>query len=124
MAKENGLDLSKLKGSVDNISPTEIRFTQDSISKNLSDGRSVQDLIDGLSSGSISPDSIPPIRIFQKDGNIYALDNRRLYAFQQAGISPKTVWATPAEIARETAWKMSTTNGGTSIIVRGVTNEK
>lgn len=51
---------------------------------------------------------------------IYSLDNRRLYAFQQAGVSPKIIWATPDEIAHAIdIGKFSTTNGGTSIRIRG-----
>jgi hypothetical protein len=34
--------------------------------------------------GSIDPASVAPIRIVEKDGMIYTLDNRRLYGFQQA----------------------------------------
>lgn len=50
---------------------------------------------------------------------IYSLDNRRLYAFQEAGIDNiKTVWATDEEVTNE-AWKFTTKNGGISIRVRG-----
>ena len=82
------------------------------------DGSSIDDLINGLKNGSITADDIPAIRIFEKDGVIYSLDNRRLYAFQQAGVEIKYTWATPEEIAVE-AWKFTTTNGGTSVVVRG-----
>jgi hypothetical protein len=72
-----------------------------------------------LKSGTINPNDVPAIRIFERDGAIYTLDNRRLYSFQQAELDNIPFrWATPQEIANE-AWKFSTTNGGTSIQVRG-----
>jgi len=63
-------------------------------------------------------DDLPPIRVFEKDGVIYSLDNRRLMAASQAGVPVKIVPATQAEVAKE-AWKMTTPNGGTIICVRG-----
>ncbi len=61
-----------------------VRFTQNNISKNFKDGKNVNDLIADLKSGKISSDDIPAIRVFEKDGKIYSLDNRRLKAFQDA----------------------------------------
>ncbi|WP_437129007.1 hypothetical protein [Sphingobacterium tenebrionis] len=39
-----------------------------------------------LKSGAISPDAVAPIRIVEKGGLIYTLDNRGLKAFQDAGL--------------------------------------
>jgi len=109
----------KSEGTRSTLTSKDIRFTQDSISATFKDGSSVDDLINGLKSGKISPDDVPAIRIFEKDGVIYSLDNRRLYAFKEAGIDNiNYVWATPEEIANE-AWKMTTNNGGVTIRVRG-----
>lgn len=66
--------------------PQKIRYTQDSISKNFRDGSSVDDMISGLKNGSITPDDVPSIQVFKKNGVLYSLDNRRLYAFKQAGM--------------------------------------
>jgi hypothetical protein len=98
--------------------PSTIRFTQDSISGVFKDGRTITDLIDGLKSGEISPDKVTPVRIFEKDGNFFTLDNRRLYAYQQAGVAIPYRWATAEEVANET-WKFTTKNDGISIRVRG-----
>lgn len=95
-----------------------IRFTQDSIGRTFKDGGDVDDLILKLRSGQVKPDSLPPIRIFEKEGKIYSLDNRRLYAAKQAGVNVKTVGATEEEIARE-AWKFTTKTDGVGIVVRG-----
>ena len=109
------LNKSKIIGPVTKFrSPGSINFTQSSIKGTFKDGRSVDDLIAGLKSGAIKPDSLPPIRIFRKDGKIFSLDNRRLYAAKQAGVKVKTVGATEGEILRE-SWKFTTKNGGTSI---------
>lgn len=104
------------KGLVDTKT---IRFTQDSIGAKFKDGRSVQGLIDGLKSGKISPNDLPPIRTFVKDGKTFTLDNRRLFAAHQAGVKVRTVPATAAEIAKELPKKFTTVNEGTIIGIRG-----
>ena len=67
--------------------PKGIRYTHNSISKSFRGGKGlVEDLIKDLKNGSVSTKSIPPINVFLKDGKMYSLDNRRLYAFKQAGM--------------------------------------
>ena len=63
-----------------------IRFSQNSISSVFKDGTTIYDLIKKLKNKTIDPKLIPPIRIVEKDGLIYTLDNRRLKVFQEAGI--------------------------------------
>jgi hypothetical protein len=55
--------------------------------------------------------------VFEKDGKIFTLDNRRLKAFQEAGIPIRTIKATPKEIANE-SWKMTTKTDGLTTKVR------
>ena len=100
------------------IDPATVRFSQDSIKGTFKAGGSIEDLVIGLKNGTIKPGDIPPIRLVEKDGVLYSLDNRRLQAFQEAGIPIPYRMATPEEIAAE-AFKFSTENGGTSIRVRG-----
>lgn len=45
------------------------------------------------------------------------MDNRRLAAFQEAGVDIPYRMATPQEIAK--GWKFTTQNDGTSILIRG-----
>ena len=97
--------------------PNSIRFTQDSVKNSFQDKRTLQSLVDDLKSGKVTANDIPPIRVFEKDGKIYSLDNRRLKAFQEAGAPIRTVPATPQEIANE-AWKMTTKTDGLTIKVR------
>jgi hypothetical protein len=95
-----------------------VRFSQDSIGAEFSDGRSVAEVIDDLKFGRTNADEIPPIRIFERDGKKYTLDNRRLYVFQQAGVDIRFQRATAAEVENQ-SWKFTTQNDGTSIVVRG-----
>ena len=100
-------------------STDSIRFTQDSISTTFRNGRPVGELVDGLRSGRVLPDDIPPIRIFEQDNLTYTLDNRRLFAADQAGVDIQTIPATAEEIVRELPRKFTTPNEGTIIGVRG-----
>jgi RHS repeat-associated protein len=100
------------------VDASTIRFSQDSIGRVFKDGGTLRNTIAGLKSGAISPESFPPIRVLERGGQLFTLDNRRLFVFQKAGIPIRIVPATAEEIVAE-AWKFTTTNGGISITVRG-----
>jgi hypothetical protein len=100
------------------VNPMRVRFSQNSISPTFKDGRSVQGLADDLASGAVSPSDVPAIRLVERNGTYFTLDNRRLEAFQRAGLDVPYRLATPEEITRE-GWKFTTTNDGTSILIRG-----
>jgi RHS repeat-associated protein len=105
------------------INPKAIRFTQDSIGKNFGEttehaGEAVENLIKGLKKGSIKAKELPAIRIFEKDGKVWSLDNRRLYAAQQAGVDIKYVWVKAKDVATEIKDKFNPINDGLSIKVR------
>jgi hypothetical protein len=59
-----------------------------------------------------------PIRLLERRGLLYTLDNRRLEAFRRAGTAVPYRMATDDEVRREQG-KFTTTNDGTSVIVRG-----
>ncbi|MFJ5780226.1 RHS repeat-associated core domain-containing protein [Streptomyces sp. NPDC093094] len=99
------------------MNPERIRYTQDSIKGSYKDGQSVDDTIRQLKNGETTAADIPPIRVFERYGKIYSLDNRRLYAFRQAGIPVRFVKATPRQVESE-SWKFTTKNDGASIRVR------
>ncbi|MCP5490940.1 MAG: hypothetical protein H7A42_07505 [Chlamydiales bacterium] len=63
---------------------SKIRFTQNTISPNFTDGTLVADLTQKLANGQISPDDIPPIRVVRYQSQLWALDNRRLRAFKDS----------------------------------------
>ena len=78
-------------------------------------------MVDGLRKGNISKNDVKSIRVFQKDGKIYSLDNRRLYAFKKAGMKEINVkWINPTSnkycllIKRH----FTTINDGVSILIR------
>ncbi len=98
--------------------PKNIRFTQDSISPNFQGGGTVDELADALRSGRVHPGDVPPIRIFERDGLPFTLDNRRLKAFQDAGVHVPWTSATSQQVERE-AWKLTTKCAGETIRVRG-----
>jgi len=101
------------QGTVD---PKQVRFSQDNAGENFRDGRSVDDLIKGLKDGTIDPTEVEPIRIVERNGDIYSLDNRRLHAFQEAGVDVRyqKVQYDPKKHNRY----FSTKNNGESIEIR------
>ena len=100
------------------IDPATVRFSQSSISRNFSAGGSVDDLATSLRSRATKPGDVPSIRLVERDGQLFTLDNRRLEAFRRAEVPIPYRMATPEEAAAE-AWKFTTRNSGTSIRVRG-----
>jgi len=99
------------------IDPFLVRFSQRSIRGTFRDGSTIDDLADGLRSGSVPHESISPIRLVNRDGIYFSLDNRRLEAFRRARVDVPHRLATEEEIESE-RWKFTTSNGGTSIHVR------
>ena len=110
----------KLIGQNGYIDPKQVRFTQDSIASHFKDGRSIYQLIDELKSGKKTADDIKPIRVFERNGKIWSLDNRRLYVFQQAGVKIRWEKADPNVVRREARKdrKWTTKNDGKSVVVR------
>ena len=97
------------------LNPKDIRYTQDSISNKFSNGVKVDDLIDSLKAGTVTPDDIPAIRVAKINEKIYSLDNRRLFAYKTAGIKSVPVqWVSNIPQGRFT-----TLTDGLSIFVRG-----
>jgi hypothetical protein len=104
--------------SIQLLDPQSIRFSQASIKVTFRDGTSIDDLAEELQSGRLPPHNVPAIRVFEREGKLFTLDNRRLEAFRRAGVDVPVRMATPQEIAEE-AWKFTTPNDGVSIRIRG-----
>jgi len=100
------------------IDPHNVRFSQESAGANFSTGGTISELSAGLKNGTVRPGDVPPIRLVERDGQLFSLDNRRLEAFRRAGINVPYRLANPQEAQNE-AWKFTTTNGGISIRIRG-----
>lgn len=100
------------------IEPSTVRFSQDSAKAAFSRGGSIQEMADALRSGALKAYQVPAIRLVEKDGRLFTLDNRRLEAFRRAEMDVPYRMATPQETARE-GWKFTTRNGGMTIRIRG-----
>ena len=111
-------DNAKVTNVSGTVNSSAIRWTQDSIGANFKDGSSMENLITGLKNGTIDPQTIPPARVFEVNGELWTLDHRRTYAFSEAGVPIQVVPATEREIAKESL-KFTTNSGGSSIVVRG-----
>jgi hypothetical protein len=103
------------KGGDGLIDASKVRFTQDSAGSTFSDGGSVLDLANGMAKTGKAPAGLPPIRLFEQNGKLYSLDNRRLFAGQYAGAKLPYRMATPGEIAARNQTQIF---DGTSIMIR------
>jgi len=108
-------------GDVAYLDAKLVHFTQAYISQNFRDNKTVKDLLAALRSGRVKAEDVPPLRIFEHNGALWSLDNRRLYCFKAAGLPVRVVRATPEEVLNE-SYKYSTTSKGELIEIRGVTN--
>jgi hypothetical protein len=100
------------------MDPAQVRFSQRSVSFRFRDQRTIDELAEGLKSGKVRPEDVPPLRLVEKNGVYFTLDNRRLEAFRRAGVMIPWRMATAEEIANE-SFKFTTTNDGISVKVRG-----
>ncbi|MFI5620506.1 hypothetical protein [Streptomyces sp. NPDC051567] len=101
------------------VDPKTVQFSQKGVSARFKNGNTIEDTVTGIQSGEIDPTNFPPIRLVERDGNLFTLDNRRLVTFQKAELTEVPyVMATPEEAAAE-AWKFDPGAAGTSIKIRG-----
>ena len=100
------------------IDPGKIRFSQNSIAPDFRDARfgSISDLAQKLTHGEIKPEEVDPIRIVLRDGKAFTLDNRRLKAFQDAGVAVPFVKLD--QIPPSQQYKFTTRNDGIAVVLR------
>ncbi|XP_036369109.1 uncharacterized protein LOC118767871 [Octopus sinensis] len=103
------------------LSPSDIRYTQDSIACKFRNGTTLTETISDLVKGTITPDGIPVISVYLKDGKYYSTDNRRLYVFKelQSRSQPDLKIRVHVTSAALPPSKFTTLNDGQSIKVRG-----
>ena len=106
------------------ISARSVRFSQNSIAQEFQNGQGsvLQQAAEWARNGE-PPDDLPPIRLFERDGNLFSLDNRRLFTGQMANVDLSYRMATQSEINKELNGpksKFTTANEGTGIEMRGV----
>lgn len=105
-------------GSRANMGLDQIFFSQDSIMAKFRDGRSLELMERELRSGQKSVGDIPTITVVYHNDRYYTVDNRRLHVFKRVfhtGQVPVII----GERDHRFHDKLTTTNGGTSIRVRG-----
>jgi hypothetical protein len=98
------------------IDPNRIRFSQDSINNRFKppyENQTLKDFTALIKEGTIKTE---PIRIVEKDGKIFALDNRRLYSYQQAGLEIN--YNKLSSVPKRQLFKFTTQNDGVSVTVR------
>ncbi|VDI60075.1 Hypothetical predicted protein [Mytilus galloprovincialis] len=109
-----------------NLRPSEIFYTQDSISNYFGMSTTHSDMLigetlDDLINGSATVSSIPTIGVFRLEGKWFTLDNRRLWVFRKAEklgtIDSIPVYTT--SISEMDPNKFTTCNEGLSVDVRG-----
>ncbi|WP_212909919.1 RHS repeat-associated core domain-containing protein [Streptomyces sp. TS71-3] len=101
------------------IDPKVIKFAQRGVSARFKNGNTIEDTAAGIRAGHINPSDFPPIRLVEREGDLYTLDHRRLVTFQKAGLEQVPyVMATPEEVAAE-GFKFDQDAARTSIRIRG-----
>jgi hypothetical protein len=65
------------------IDPFLVRFSQESIRSRFKTGKTIDDLVENLRAGRVEPLVVSPIRVVERNGLLFTLDNRRLEAFRR-----------------------------------------
>ena len=102
------------------VKPSDVNFSQPTVSQNFSKNVTINETAAQLRRGDVTPSDIPKIRVVDRDGQLFTLDNRRLAAFQAGGVKKIPVerlsLSDPA-VAKEFAKKFNPVNGGRHVVV-------
>ena len=113
----NGKSLGKRTEIV--LRPSDIRYTQDTISHKFSDGTLIGRLLDDIVIGRCFVSAIKTIEVKLVDGLWYSADNRRLWVFKQLEFLGHCPLITVKVVKRIHGGKCTSGNGGTSVSIRG-----
>lgn len=105
------------------VNPHLIRYSQSSAGHSFTDQRPLSQLVLELGQDCNKIFDVPVIRVYGRDGRIFTLDHRRLWAFREANRPIRAISASPEELLRE-LWKHTTKNEGESIVIRGARGGK
>jgi hypothetical protein len=110
----NKIDEVATENNATKLNPKQVHFMQSSI-RNSTGEYTVLGNAKALRAGKLDPD-ILRINVWKDaTGKIWTLDHRRLAAFRLSNLQEVTVnWVTPDQVKSQ-MWKMTTTNGGSSI---------
>lgn len=110
-AEELGLLPEDGTGEEFTVDAKLVRYSQDSIGKVFSDGKTISSVAAALGRGTTKYTDFPPIRVFMSsDKRLVTLDNRRLWCCKEAGKSIRCEWATMKQIEHD-AFKFTSGKG-------------
>src|SRR3984893_12302860 len=80
------------------VDPTTVKFSQRGVSARFGKkGATIEDTVAGINAGNIDPNDFPPIRLVERDGDLYTLDSCRIVKFKKEGLPEAPyVFASPA----------------------------
>nr|XP_039249162.1 uncharacterized protein LOC120326874 [Styela clava] len=101
------------------MKPSEIRFSQDDIAPNFTNGENIHEVIGEILRGETSVYPFQPISVWYENGSWYSENNRRLYMFRVLEYEGK-VNDICVEETSPPGWRPNTSdNDGVSIRLRG-----
>ena len=101
------------------LRPSDIRYTQSTISNKFSDGTLIGRLLDDIVIGRCFVSAIKMIEVKLVDGLWYSADNRRLWVFKQLEFLGHCPFIT-IKVIRKINWEKCTSeNGGRDVSIRG-----
>jgi RHS repeat-associated protein len=84
-------NIGKISLGLSRQSIKNLRFSQSDASPFFNNGKRVDDLVEALRSGKVTPDDLPALQVVQLEGKLFSIDNRRLAAYSLAGVDDITV---------------------------------
>lgn len=72
------------------VDPADLRFTQESVGSHFKSPHahvSLNEVVDKIPNGRMTPDDFPRVRVISHNGFLWAIDNRRLWIFRMAKCS-------------------------------------
>ena len=100
------------------LSPDKIRFTQNSISYKFSNGNKINKVIEEICSGFKNVNTLPYIKVVERNGSYYTFDNRHLYVYRVLHLRGR-IDSVNVKLCPLSPCKFTTKNNGKSIKVRG-----
>ncbi|KAL3877302.1 hypothetical protein ACJMK2_035032 [Sinanodonta woodiana] len=101
------------------IRPSDIRYTQESISCRFQIGKNIGTVIKEIMNEECKISDIPEIEVMVKDGVYYSADNRRLYIFKILEAKGLVADISVRLVKRIKKSKWTTKTQGLAIDVRG-----
>ncbi|XP_045213797.2 uncharacterized protein LOC123564354 [Mercenaria mercenaria] len=109
---------SQTKKMETNLRPSDIRYSQSSISSQFKDGTNIGQLLDDIFFGRCFASAIPQIEVSHIEGHWVSADNRRLWVFKQLEILGRLDFITVKVSKRIYIGKLTSENAGMVVEIR------